>query len=82
MLCLCDRLLRDKNIFGFIEIHILYVNVPNTVRRAEAISWSISDLTVQVYVPSSPSFTLGMVSDSSSFFSLGDKKRGGSVVIH
>lgn len=53
----------------------LYVSVPNTVRRAEAESWSISDLAVQVYVPSSPSFTLGMDRDSSSFFNLGDRYR-------
>lgn len=58
---------------------VLNVSVPNTVRRAEAESWSISDLTVQAYVPSSPSFTLGMVSDSSSFLSLGDKQSKGLV---
>ncbi|CAG5868307.1 unnamed protein product, partial [Menidia menidia] len=46
------------------------LTVPNTVRRAEAESWSISDRTVHVYFPSSPSFTLGMVSPSSLFFSL------------
>lgn len=53
----------------------LYASVPNTVRRAEAESWSISDLAVQVYVPSSPSFTLGIDRDSSSFFNLGDRYR-------
>jgi len=54
---------------------ILCVSVPNTVRRAEAESWSISDLTVQVYSPSSPSLTLGMVSDSFSFLCLRHKQR-------
>lgn len=49
--------------------------VPNTVRRPEAQSWSISDLTVHVYVPSSPSFTLEMVNEASSFLSLGHKHR-------
>lgn len=58
----------------------LYVSVPNTVRRAEAESWSISDLAVQVYVPSSPSFTLGMDRDSSSFFNLGDRYRKKTVI--
>lgn len=52
-----------------------YLSVPSTVRRAEADFSSISDLTVHVYVPSSPSFTLEMVSDSSSFLILENKHR-------
>lgn len=56
-----------------------YVRVPNTVRRAEAESWSISVLTVHVYVPSSASLMLAMVSDSSSFLSLVDKGTGKSL---
>lgn len=54
------------------------LRVPNTVRRAEAESSSISDLTVHVYVPSSPSFTLEMLRKSVSFFSLRHKHSGRS----
>lgn len=41
--------------------------------RAEADFCSISDWTVQVYVPWSPSLTLEMVRESSSFLILPDK---------
>lgn len=51
------------------------LRVPSTVRRAEAESSSISDLTVHVYVPSSPSFMLEMLRKSLSFLSLRHKHR-------
>lgn len=58
-----------------------HLSVPNTVRRAEAESPSISDLTVHVYVPLSPSFTLEMLRESLSFLSLRHKHRWG-VILH
>lgn len=58
------------------------LRVPSTVRRAEAESSSISDLTVHVYVPSSPSFVLEMLRKSLSFLSLKTQTQVGGVILH
>lgn len=65
---------------GRVNVHVqtVHVRVPSTVRRAPAESSSISDLTVHVYVPSSPSFTLEMLREFASFLTLGTNTGGRS----